>query len=253
LCNGNTRDKTLFIRLHLAKEGRNTMSAENANQTNTGAGEATRRGSPTSSPLIVPITLRDYWYETISREEALRRLASRNLDPKTRTETEIRIPPQTQHFLTFHGGAFREYADFGDGAASVLLILPIIENYNGTKFKLVAPVCRSERQADGRIVQFSGIEFHQYEGINGTLFENGIPIKEFQFSQGPTGLHVDVSFVVSMKMRGTDDPGAVPNLLGGLSCCLNCEWLHSVLGIHNLDPICCLGTCGPLHIATEFF
>jgi hypothetical protein len=68
---------------------------------------------------------RNYWYETISRKEALRRLKNRKLHPPIRAEIESKIPEQTRHFLTFKNGAFREYADFGKRGAKLLLILPM--------------------------------------------------------------------------------------------------------------------------------
>ncbi len=49
--------------------------------------------SKRSRHIIISITLTNYWRETISREEALRRLAGRNLVPETHARIEKLIPP----------------------------------------------------------------------------------------------------------------------------------------------------------------
>ena len=71
--------------------------------------------------MVVAITLRDYWHETITRDEALRRIESREIEPKRRAEIIKEIPKRTEHFLTFDNGALREYAFSGEGTAALLL------------------------------------------------------------------------------------------------------------------------------------
>ena len=183
---------------------------------------------------LVPITLTDYWYETISQEEALRRLAGRrHLDPQTRSRIEQQIPQQTQHFLTFLGNAFREYVDFGQGVAHLLLMLPMEKKDN--KCVVVVPIHR-EQGPDGRIRPLFGLDLEEYEFRDSKLIENGLPRETFQHATKPIQLQLDITFV--------EASGNIP-LAGGPDnwCCDSCEWVHSALDIHCADWLCCLGGC----------
>jgi hypothetical protein len=189
------------------------------------------------TPNEIHIALRNYWHETISRDEAFRRLEGRDLPPERRSAVENTIPDgETRHFLTFYGGAFREYVAFPDEPAKLLLILPIRQKEEN-KFEVPVPVT-SERTSDGRIRNIVGIDFEEYQFTDGTLVENGTPRETFEFVEGPTELVVDVSFVspAGPELEREKHPG-------GGGCCGACEWVHSALDIHCADWLCCLGTC----------
>jgi hypothetical protein len=184
------------------------------------------------------------------------KLADRDLLPEKKAEIERLIPKQIQHYLTFHNSVFREFVDFGDNRAFLLLMLPLITHEEEPKFKLVAPIFTAERKPDGRIIEEYGITFHQYESADGTLIEDGLPIEEFQFSQGPTTLNLDVSFVASpttfLREAATDDASTL-ELAGPAECCNACDWVHSKLGIHKIDKICCAGACRCMHCDSARF
>lgn len=201
--------------------------------------ETASERSSEHSRLVVPITLRDYWYEAISKEEALRRLATRKIDSQIRTQTENEIPERTLHFLTFNGGVLREYAQFGNGVASLLLMLPLEKKEDS--YVVVMPVYNSEQMENGRTRRLSGIELHEFTSLGGKLLENGIPRPTFHYSEGPTELKVDVSFVTAGERRREGEVFLPPR--SGL-CCRACEWVHSALDIHRVDWLCCLFTCG---------
>ena len=185
--------------------------------------------------MVVPITLSDYWHETISRKEALRRLEGRDIEPKTRAKIIKDIPEQTEHFLTFDDGAFREYAFSGQGTAALLLLLPV--HRQGNSFLVFVPIHHSDRFPSGADRHFTGIDAHIFKGASGKLFENGVHRPTFRYSTKPVTLPLDVSFAVPIQKRHKTN----------FSCCGACEWVHSALDIHCADPICCLGTCGPGH------
>src|SRR5438309_1703507 len=134
----------------------------------TGPGAAQAVGGP-MEPIKVGVTLREYWVEAISREEALRRLAKRRLNPELRKRIEERIPRETKHYLTFHDKTFREYADFGEGFTSLLLTLPMEEK--DSVFTVIVPIRGSERRDDGRIRQLFGIELDEFVVSGVTLIE----------------------------------------------------------------------------------
>lgn len=176
--------------------------------------------------LTVPVTLKEYWYEDISRGEALRRLDGRNLDPKTRVDIEQNIPELSRHFLTFEGTLFREYLDRRDGSpANLLLILPMKLGVNS--FIIQGPVDND---------RLSGIARSEFTfDLTKQLFENGVA-RQFTYSSELVELNLDVSFVI---------PAPEPERS---LCCRACEWVHSQLDIHELDPICCLGCCFNIQI-----
>jgi hypothetical protein len=185
--------------------------------------------TPTASaPLVVSIPLQNYWQETITRDEALKRLEGRNLDPERRAAIAKEIPDETKHYLTFVESGFREYVDRGDGIAKLLLLLPLEKK--GDKWVVIVPIHNSERHEDGRIRLISGIELHEFEVVGGKLVENGKARETFRYSAGPINLPVDAEFIIA------DHPG-------GNWCCDACEWVHSALDIHCADWFCCIGTC----------
>lgn len=172
--------------------------------------------------LTVPVTLKEYWYEDITREEALRRLDGQNLDPKTRAEIESHIPERSRHFLTFKGTLFREYLDWNDGVANLLLILPMKLGINS--FTIQGFIDNERLSGVGR-TKFTFDEQRK-------LFEDGIVIP-FKYSDEAIELNLDVSFVI---------PAPTPEPERTL-CCRACYWVHSRLDIHWADPLCCLGSC----------
>ncbi len=174
--------------------------------------------------LIVPITLKEYWYEDITKEEALRRLDGRNLDPKTRAEIEKNIPERSRHYLTFEAPFFREYLDWGDGVASLILLLPMKVGVNS--FVVQGFVDKPGMSGVGR----SEFSFDMQRKLS----EDGKAVP-FDYSSEPTQLNLDVAFVI---------PAPEPERCS----CRACEWVHSVLNIHWADPLCCLGCCFNIEI-----
>src|SRR5262249_9582687 len=67
--------------------------------------------------LLVDVTLKEHWKETITHAEAVRRLATRNLSESLRKLIRASIPKRTDHYLALHENALIEYADFGEGFA----------------------------------------------------------------------------------------------------------------------------------------
>jgi hypothetical protein len=176
--------------------------------------------------LTVPITLKEYWYEDITREEALRRLDGRNLDPETRAEIERYIPELSHHFLTFEGTLFREFLDWGDGLANLLLILPMKIGVNS--YVVQGFVDKPES---------SGVLRTEFTfDLQRQLFEDGKAVP-FKYSNESIELNLDVTFVI---------PAPEPEPERS-RCCRACEWVHSRLHIHGLDPLCCLGCCANIH------
>src|SRR5262245_52410134 len=147
---------------------------------------------PDAEPLVVSITLRDYWHETITRREGLRRLAGRKLDSKLAARIARDIPPRTEHYITLHGAAFREYASFGGETASVLLIIPTRTSADQRKVGMMIPVDRLDRRPGRRIDEFIGVEYHTYANVKGALYEDGEPRPTFSFKKGPLSLQVNV-------------------------------------------------------------
>ena len=159
-----------------------------------------------TSPLIVSTKLEEYWYEMISKEEALRRLSTQNIDEKERKKIEEEIPEETHHYLTFRDMALREYVDLGDGITHVILILPMSKKHNNT-FEVPIPVHHSEKFPDGRMRHLSGIELHEYKTEDGKLVENGLARDTFVYQKGPKDVQVDVSFVVSASEQSLRPQG----------------------------------------------
>lgn len=169
-------------------------------------------------------TLRSYWHETISREEGVRRLASRPITADARSRLERVIPEKTEHFLSFEGGSFREYADFGNGIVNLLLLLPVAEERNAAV--LVAPT-----------EDMKGFALHRFQNRKGRLYVDGIPREGFNYSTKPMKLNVTFSLPVD---RSADEP-EVEEI--SEFCCRACDFVHSTLGIHDLDFICCIFIC----------
>jgi hypothetical protein len=215
-----------------------------------GARPETRRGrtpahSAALASQIITVTLHDYWCETISKQEALRRLRDRShLTSAVRVDIAKRIPNRTRHYLTFHGNAFREYADLGNGRGFLMLVLPLIrDRKTPSKVKVIAPAYRNHVNADGSIESTSRIDLHQYHSTRGILFEDGRPRPTFRYSSKPVSLPIDTTFIAPPRSVG----------VGPAECCSACEWLHSVLRIHDLDSICCMGVCRiPKHFLPVF-
>jgi len=178
--------------------------------------------------FIVPITLRRYWHERITREEALRRLSTRNLCPERRVRIEKRIPANTDHYVTFEAGRFREYADLGDGVALALLMLPC--KSVGKTHMVVTSFFYSDRYADGRLKPSCGITMHEFKAVRGQLVQNGLARPSFHHSDSPIRLRVDASVLGPRMLRGHP---------GGSTCCELCEWIHSVFDFHEFDWACC--------------
>jgi hypothetical protein len=177
---------------------------------------------PPTMPPTVEVELRDYWVETITREMALKRLAARTLDSKRREDIAQRIPPTTRHFLTTHGNAFLEYADFGEGYAHLVLLLRA-QHKDGKVLVYGPPL------GDGKVTS------HVFETVNGRMSENGKVRETFSYSNSPVKLRVETAFL---------DPAIeIAEHPHGGGCCGACEWVHSALDLHSFDSWCCLGCC----------
>lgn len=182
----------------------------------------------TSAPKgTVAVTLNQYWVETISREEALKRLATRHLAPELLETISRQIPDVTEHYLIFTDRTFREFAAPSHDSARLLLLLPV--KREEPAYDVVVPLYDSEHTANGHVRHVRGVEVHQFENRNGVLFENGVARQTFRLSQAPTTINVDISFLATHP--------------GGSWCCNACEWVHSALDIHCADWLCCLGCC----------
>lgn len=185
--------------------------------------------------LRVSMEIQDYWHETITKEEAVRRLNSRELDAATRAEIESEIPQQTEHYVTFNHGAFREYIEFPDGTSMMLLLLPAFASEDGAKYKLATPVFTSNADPSGSSRSQIGFEIHEYEDRDGALYEDGQLVPPLQFHRGPRKIDLDVTFIVSQTSHAQ-------GITRG-ACCRACEWVHSIFRIHSVDRICCAGGC----------
>jgi hypothetical protein len=178
---------------------------------------------------IIQVTLTNYWHETISRDEAVRRLETRNLPTERKARILSGIPERTEHYLAPHGNGLLEYVDCGEGFARLLLILKLQKGPNGT-------LLVGSRHGDGKR--------HVHETKDGVLVENGVPRPSFRFAADPIALSVDASFL---------DPGLPPTPIymrtqkhptpGQSVCCDMCEWVHSVTDYHEYDADCCVGGC----------
>jgi hypothetical protein len=177
----------------------------------------------------VTVTLTEYWVETITREEALRRLALRPLDPVRRAKIERQIPLVTRHYITSHGNAFLEFADFGNGFAHTMLIL------RADRIRPDAQFPNGHLLVYGPDISANSIVTHVYAAKNGVLEENGVLKPAFTFSTTRIDLQVETTFI---------DPSFDPSMMNYISCCDACEWVHSLLDIHGVDWLCCLGCCG---------
>ena len=88
-----------------------------------------------TSQWLLSVALYDYWQETITRDEAVRRVDERDLSWERRERVVARIPDRAEHLLTFHN-AFREYLLIG-GVAKLILALPV-RHWNGAHY-VIAP------------------------------------------------------------------------------------------------------------------
>jgi hypothetical protein len=186
----------------------------------------------------VSVTLGEHWVETISRGEALQRLATRNLPENVRDRIARVIPETTAHYLVFTDRTFREFIAPSNDTARLLLLLPI--KRSDSAHDVIVPVYDSERTVTGHVRHLRGVEVHRFENRNGVLFENGMARDTFRLSRAPTSINVDASF-----LRANAHPG-------GNWCCDACEWVHSKLDIHCADWLCCLGFCDSAATAVAF-
>src|SRR6266481_3124343 len=134
---------------------------------------------PVGSARSFRIELRNYWYEQITKREAMRRLATRNLDKKRRSRIERTIPENMDHFITMNDG-FREFVSLDGAPAVLLLALPTIRMDKKT-VQLAAPMIRALRNANGEIEYFSRFELHEFKFSGSTLMEQGVPRESFKF------------------------------------------------------------------------
>jgi len=227
----------------------------------------------------IPLILSHYWIEQISRKEALRRLASRKLDPRRHKAIASRIPERTLHILKFHDRIFKEYVRFGKGSARILLMLPM--RTNGDTFHVICPMLDSGRLERNRRTQPAHVEFHEFKVSDGRLYEGDELRETFKFTVGPTKVLLNLAPLFGVKEEHNspimrfmltdagdggvtgddsrdgysgggwglgpegDDWGSWGSEAGmGSDCCGACEWVHSALKIHRLDWLCCLGGCG---------
>jgi hypothetical protein len=196
-----------------------------------------REGNP-QLPYTVPVTIHNCWWEEISREEAIRRLEQRSLDPARERGIRSQIPELTRHYLTFEDNAFREYVDPNDRPAELLVLLPLTRR--GDLHEVIVPIYESETYPDGRVKHISGIDIHRYDLTKGKLIENDVERDTFRFSEEPVELELNIAFL------STDRSEAAREASGW--CCDSCEWFHSQLDIHCADWLCCLGSCPPMHL-----
>src|SRR5687768_7545058 len=108
-------------------------------------------GAPNTSHIIT-IQLMNYWHETITRKEAERRLATRQLDDKTLRDFERDIPDVAHHYLTFTRTMFREFVSLDVRPAIMLLTLPL--RVRAGKHVVAIPVMGERR--DGRMRRVFG-------------------------------------------------------------------------------------------------
>jgi hypothetical protein len=186
-------------------------------------------GSRAFSRDVVRIRLRDAWHETITRREGLKRLARQELPADIHEKVAERIPPRTEHYLTFAPGAFREFVDLGDGLPLIPVLL-LAMSRKGRKFTVAGPVVGF--RADGEFQRFYGIKQVSYENRGGILHEDGIRKTMFKEVKGRPEFDLDVSML-------NPSPRARP----GDRCCGICHWVHSVLGLHVFDCVCCMAGC----------
>lgn len=82
-----------------------------------------------------------------------------------------------------------------------------------------------------------GFALHRFENRKGRLYVDGIRRDGFTYSAKPMQLSATFSLPVDPS---TDEP-EVEEI--SEFCCLACEFVHSTLGIHDLDFICCIFPC----------
>jgi hypothetical protein len=177
----------------------------------------------------VRVPLENFWVETISRDEAIRRLNGRQLPDSERKRIQAAIPAVTQNYLVFRDGVFKEYVTFGNGPSELVLMLPAQKTANG--YDVIVTLYDSERTKSGHVRHVRGIEVHRFTERGATLFENDAPRPSFRRSTGTAELQVNTALLFS--------PVAIPIGI----CCGACEWVHSALDIHCADWACCLGRC----------
>jgi hypothetical protein len=176
-----------------------------------------------------------FWRESISREEARRRLASRGIaDEGRRARIEAAIPETTDHIMSFSGGWLREYVTFDNQPLSFLLLLMPYEERDGW-YELAVPLAGEDPHAPGRILY--GVDLHRFKkGPLGELMQEGKTKDSFNW--------VDESIVLTIDARFMYPEGALEAHPGGTLCCDACEWVHSTFEfLHCVDSWCCLGTC----------
>jgi hypothetical protein len=203
---------------------------------------------PTFNPMesrqkIVTLTLRNYWYESISKDEAHRRLSTRNkISEDERSMIEANLQNKIDHYISFDDHVFREYAGFENDVARLLLILQLRKRGDST-YEVFLPVYGSSHP-DGRKQRFSGIITNEYKIANQKFVENGQIKDSLRFFGGPKEINLDVSFVEA-NIRD-DVPESRSLRRAPVSCCRLCEIVHSILDVHWADNLCCLGGCGPI-------
>jgi hypothetical protein len=185
---------------------------------------------PPRNSLTVPVVLESYWHEVITQEEAFRRLAGRDLSAPQRARAESHIPKETQHYLVFSEGHLYEYVDLGEGYARVLLLLPAHAVQSDTWIVRI-PLYGQENTDSGSMSSVIGIALHEFrEGGDGRLYENGQLRDTFRLGAEPVSLMIDANFL---------QPPPPAMRRASEECLLLCEWVHSMLGIHYADFLCC--------------
>jgi hypothetical protein len=183
----------------------------------------------TTTDMVLSVTLKDYFHETITRKEALARLDICPPDAKTRAKIVKEIPKRTEHYIMFADGMFREYAYSGQGTAALVLLLRAMKE--GNTHSVFLPIHDQDRYCDGAPRYFTGIDVLKFANQKGKLVANGNLLPTFRFYRNPVTLPVDVSFVA---------PGKREHNFG---CCGACHWVHAKLHISCLNRYCCLGFC----------
>jgi hypothetical protein len=232
---------------------------------------------------LLSVRLHDYWHETITRDEALRRLDRRELGSERRARIEAEIPDVAEHFFTFHR-VFREYLSLPDGVTKLILALPLRRDHD--VYHVVAPMLQATRLGNEPKPQPAMIEFLPFRSVDGILHAADEPLTGFKFHRGPLYIHLDATpFVPSADEKlpiedtngnggyyggggggggdggaggGGGEGGGVGGGEGGdtgvgsagseaglsSGCCDACEWVHSHWRpLHLVDWMCCLGAC----------
>jgi hypothetical protein len=82
-----------------------------------------------------------------------------------------------------------------------------------------------------------GFALHRFENRKGRLYVDGIRRDGFTYSAKP----MQLSATFSLPVDPSTDESEVEEI--SEFCCLACEFVHSTLGIHDLDFICCIFPC----------